>query len=245
MATAFSVIVDAFDEELASLHQLVKIGRSPSASAKTRIATIHATTLLLAAMFEEFIRESAREYTIQVVDKAGSVSDLPDALLNTAWKRTFEEVARSKPDDGLSKIKGLEMSAMRARPKIDALFAFIKGDITQQGNIKQNIVAHLIHNENNMRAGEINKLFKVSGLSNICLQICKQQSLKTFFNENDDGKTHGELLTALKRFFNRRNDIAHSLNSASSSAPEEVFGDIKMFAAFSKDLGATLEAAVG
>ena len=122
---------------------------------------------------------------------------------------------------------------------------FIKGDITQQGNIKQHIVAHLIHNENNMRAGEINKLFKVSGLSNICLQICKQQSLKTFFNENDDGKTHGELLAALERFVNRRNDIAHSLNSASSSAPEEVFGDIEMFAAFSKDLGATLEAAVG
>ena len=84
MATAFSVIVDAFDEELTSLHQLVKIGRS--ASAKARIATIHATTLLLAAMFEEFIRESARECTIQVVDKAGSVSDLPDALLETAWK---------------------------------------------------------------------------------------------------------------------------------------------------------------
>ena len=237
LTTAFSVIVEDFGEDLASLRQLVNIGQDKSASAKTRVATIHATTLLLAAAFEEFVREMAREYARQIVNKADSVSDLPDALLETAWKRTFAELARSKPN-GRSKKETLEIAAKQARPTIDALCAFIEGDITQD------IFAHLIHNENNMRADEINRLFKVSGLSDVCSRICRQVSLKTFFDQQDDGKTYGDLLTSLVDFVNRRNGIAHSLNSASSSAPEEVSRDIDMFLAFSNDLGATLETAI-
>ena len=237
MTTAFSVVVEDFDKELASMRQLVNIGQDKSASTRARVATIHATTLLLAAAFEEFVRQLAREYAIQVVNKAGGVSDLPDALLETAWKRTFNELARSIRN-GRPKKEALEISARQARPKIDALCAFIEGDI------KQDIFAHLIHNENNMRPGEINRLFKVSGLCDVCLQICRQASLKAFFRQEDDGKTHGDLLAALEGFFNRRNEIAHSLNSARSSAPEEVSRDIDMFLAFSKDLGATLEAAI-
>ena len=234
MATAFSVIVEDFDEDLLSLRQLVNLGEAKTASAKTRVATIHATTLLLAAAFEEFVREMAREYAIQVVNKAGSVSELPDALLETAWRRTFDELAHIKPN-GRSKKEALEISAKQARPKIDALWAFIEGDITQD------IFVHLIHNENNMRVGEINRLFKVSGLSDVCSQICKQASLKAFFATEEDGKTHGDLLDSLEGFFNRRNEIAHSLNSASSSAPEEVSRDIDMFLAFSNDLRALPE----
>ncbi len=131
------------------------------------------------------------------------------------------------------------MSAKQARSKIDALCSFVEGDIGQ------NIFEHLIHNEYNMRAREINKLFKISGLGDICLRVCEQASLKEFFDCDDDGQTHGDLLKALQIFINRRNDIAHSLNSVSSSAPEEVFRVIDMFRAFGKDLGATLETAVG
>ena len=237
MTTAFSVIVEDFDEVLVSLRQLVNFGQAKSASARMRVATIHATTLLLTAAFEEFVRQMAREYAIQVVNKAGSVSDLPDALLETAWRRTFDELARGKPNERPKK-EALVISAKQARPKIDALCAFIEGDITQD------IFVHLIHNENNMRVGEINRLFKVSGLSNVCSHICRQASLKAFFMSEDDGKTHGYLLDSLEGFFNRRNEIAHSLNSARSSAPEEVSRDIDMFLAFSNDLGATLEAAI-
>ena len=234
MTTPFSVIVEDFKEELLSLRQLVEMGQAKSASPKTRVAAIHAVTLLLAAAFEEFIRQMAREYAIQVVDKAESVSELPDALLETAWRQTFQELSRSKTD-ARSRKEALEISAKEARDKVTALCAFVEGDITQD------IFAHLIHNENNMRANEINKLFKVSGLSDVCSEICGQAALKIFFEQQDDGQTHGELLDALSDFFKRRNEIAHSLNSARSSAPEEVSRDIEMFIAFSKDLGATLE----
>ena len=109
-----------------------------------------------------------------------------------------------------------------------------------EGDIGQDIFDHLIHNENNMRAGEINKMFRISGLGNICWRICEQTSLKEFFDQEDDSQTHGDLLAALESFIDRRNEIAHSLNSGISSAPEEVFRVIDMFRAFAQDLGATL-----
>lgn len=58
-------------------------------------------------------------------------------------------------------------------------------------------------------------------------------------------KQMGELIAALEKFLERRNEIAHSLNSASSSAPEEMLRDVKMFAAFAKDLCSTLEGQIG
>jgi len=234
VATPFSVIVEDFDEGLTSLLQLIELGQSKSASARTRVATIHASTLMLAATFEEFVREMAREYAIQVVRKARRVSDLPDALLVTAWKRTFNELAR-RILGGRSTKEALVISAKEARPKVDALCAFIEGDTMQD------IFADLIHNENNMRPNEINRMFKISGLSDVCSQICTQVSLKAFFDQEDAQKTHSDLLNALEEFFKRRNDIAHSLNSGISSGPEEVSRDIGMFLAFSRDLGTTLE----
>lgn len=237
MSTVFSVIVDDFDGALIPLREIVQGGQAAGASAKARVASVHAATLLLAATFEEFVREMAKEYAVQVVTKASSVSDLPDALLETAWRRTFDKFARNKTA-GRSKREALEISAAQARPTIEALCAFIEGDIGQ------NIFDHLIHNENNMRAGEINGLFKVSGLSNVCAEACRQTELKAFFETDDEGKAHGELLSAVDVFFERRNEIAHSLNSVSSSAPEEILRDIEMFGAFSKDLCSTLEAGI-
>ena len=236
MASPFSVIVDDFDEELTSLGVLVQIGQGTAVSARTRVASIHATTLMLAAAFEEFIRQMAREHAVQIVRSAGSIAALPDSILQTAWRRTLTALARA---DGSKRPKRevLRVSAREGRPKIDALCAFLEGDIGR------NIFDHLIHNENNMWPGEINRMFKVSGLRNVCRQLCGHASLKGFFDQEDDGQTHGDLVTALENFIKRRNEIAHSLNSGISSAPEEVFRTIGMFRAFAKDLGATLEAA--
>lgn len=237
MSTAFSVIVDEFENSLVPLREIVMAGEEKTSSARARVASVHAATLLLAATFEEFVREMAREYAVQIVTKATNVSDLPDALLETAWRRTFDKFARTK-SIGKNKREALEISAKQARPTIDALCAFIEGDISQ------NIFDNLIHNENNMRAGEINGLFKVSGLSNVCAETCKQMEIKNFFETDDSGKAHGDLLAAFDDFFERRNTIAHSLNSANSSGPTAILRDVKMFGAFSRDLCRTLESTI-
>ena len=237
VASSFSVIVDDFDEELTSLGLLIEMGQARGVPRRTRVASINATTLMLAATFEEFIRQMAREKAIQVVNKARSVVDVPDRLLETAWKQTLAALARAKAN-GRSKREALRVSVTQARPKIDALCSFVEGDI------KQDIYDHLIHNDYNMRPDEINKMFKISGQRSICHLVCQQASLKIFFDREDEDETHRDLKEALNHFINHRNEITHSLNSATSIGSEDVFRVIEMFRAFAKGLGAALEPVV-
>jgi hypothetical protein len=234
MGTVYSVIVDEFEQGLVSLSPLVLLSESKSESAKSRVAAVHAATLLLAATFEEFIRQMAREYAGQVIERAPDVSKVPDAMIETAWRRTFDAMARHKPR-GDNKRAMLVAAAKSARPEVEALCAFIDGDKTQ------NILDRLIHNENNMRAGEINSLFKVSGASNICHAICQGADLKSYFEENDEGKVHGRLIIYIEQFFDVRNEIAHSLNSANSLSADTFRLYMDFFRAFAEDLRVFLD----
>ena len=70
----------------------------------------------------------------------------------------------------------------------------------------------------------------------MCMEICKNPALQSFFDEADQGKTHGALLNALNSFIDKRNYIAHTPNLLSSDAPDAVLKEIDMLSAFSQDL---------
>lgn len=231
--TVFSVIKDDFLEELDSIAALLDAFDQPGSVAKTRVASVNSSVLLLAATFEEFIREMAKEYARWVVSEAENVEALPSKLTETAWKRTLEGLARAK-----LKINGtsvLETVSRTSKTKFDAVCGFISGDLTQE------VYDDLIHNENNMRAGELNSMFKVSGLSNACTKICERDEVQHFFSETDAGVAHGLFIRQNDEFFERRNAIAHSLNAGSSVAPDQVRTDIAFFKATALSLCALLD----
>ena len=92
-----------------------------------------------------------------------------------------------------------------------------------QGDFSQDIYDELIYNENNMRPREINALFKVSDLGDVCSKMAERTPLLENFGVNKAAsEAHGRLLTTLEEFFERRNCIAHSLNAAQSSGPDQV-----------------------
>ena len=181
--------------------------------------------------FEEFIREMARAYAKAVAEATRSFEKLPKKMANMAWHRTMRTLARSEitNEDYLDVIS-------EAQARFNAVYEFCKGDLTRD------IYEALIHNENNMQAGEINSLFRVSGLRNVCRKIADKKPLLRNFGEIEEEKTHGRLLKSLEEFFERRNIIAHSLNLASSSGSDQILNDIDMFDAFGKALCETLEA---
>jgi hypothetical protein len=231
--TVFSVIKDDFLEELGSIGALVNAFDQPGSDPKTRVASVNSSVLLLAATFEEFIREMAKEYARWVVSKAENVEALPSKLTETAWKRTLEGLARTRLR--ISGTSALESVSRTSRTKFDAVCGFISGDLTQE------VFDDLIHNENNMRAGELNSMFKVSGLSNICARICTRDEIQHFFSESEAGIAHGLFINQNDEFFERRNAIAHSLNAGSSVAPDQVRTDITFFTATGLSLCALLE----
>ncbi len=204
MASIFQVITEQFIDDLNAIRSLVVTFSDPQKTGKARIAAANSATLLVAATFEEFVREMARQYARAIVTNTASFEKLPPKLASTAWKRTM---------DGLSKMRfggndsgvGRENVFGAAQARFTVIHEFCKGDLTQD------IYRDLIHNENNMRPGEINGLFKVSGLGDVCNKLSDKQPMLDLFGEAEPGKAHGRLLSQMEDFFERRNAIAHAL----------------------------------
>lgn len=236
MSTDFTVITEEFGDDLDAIRLLVNAFNDPQKSApKARIAAANSATLLLAATFEEFVREMARAYAKAVVAATISFEKLPKRLANTAWRRTMETLARVRIDTG-TKVFSADSVYLDAQTRFNVVYEFCKGDLSQD------IYNELIYNENNMRPGEINSLFRVSDLGDVCSKIADKNPLLENFGEAEAGKAHGRLLASLEEFFKRRNGIAHSLNPARSSGPDQILKDIDTFAAFGQSLCETLGA---
>lgn len=233
MPSSFSLITDEFIDDLDAIRALVAAFATPSQSGKSRIAAANSATLLVAATFEEYVREMAREFARVVVSKTASFDDLPSNLANTAWKRTMDGLSKVKfktsSDPGFGNLIGNALS------RFTDIHDFCRGDLSKD------IYRELIHNENNMRPGEINSLFKVSGLKDVCTKLSDKQSILDVFGETEAGKAHGRFITGMEEFFERRNNIAHALNVGRSSSPQQIANDIDLFESFGRALNETLE----
>ena len=236
LSTDFTVITEEFASDLEAIRLLVNTYRdSPfSVHPKARIAAANSATLLLAAVFEEFVREMARAYARAVVKATSSFEKLPKRMASAAWRRTMETLARIRIETSTNSPL-IETTISDAHERFTTVYKFCRGDLSQD------IYEEVVYNENNMRPNEVNALFKVSDLSDVCLKIAGRRPLLENFDENEVGKAHGQLLKYLEEFFNRRNRIAHSLNAAQSSSPDQVLRDVDMFNAFGKSLCETLE----
>ena len=231
--TIFRIIKEEFFEELESIRLLLKAYPAADGAARARVSAANAATLLSAAVFEEFVREAAREYARLVVLSTASYDKLPKKLGVTAWKRTMESLARIKFDSSQIDREG---QVGHVYSRFSVVHEFVKGDL------KQDIYRDLIHNENNMRPSELNQMFVVAGLSDICKKLCNHQSALSFFGETSPDKAHGRLLSSLNDFMQRRNDVAHALNSRSSSGIGQILTDLEMLKSIGESLCETLEA---
>ncbi|MFM2149093.1 MAG: hypothetical protein RLZZ187_1399 [Pseudomonadota bacterium] len=229
----FQIINEDFEIELAAIIELVKNFAGKGQSPKISIAAANSSTLLLAATFEEFVRDMARTYARAVVTNATSLDKLPKNLASTAWKRSLESLARVKFDIEQA---AREKLTIDAQARFAVVFEFIKGDLSKD------IYNDLIHNENNMRPAQINSLFKISGLQDICKSISDKEDILSFFGEIESGKAHGKMLNGINDFFERRNGIAHALNIRQSSGPDKIITDLEMLRAFGVALYKTLDA---
>lgn len=235
MSDIYSAIVEEFKSELSSLRELLSVGQNRALRPSARVASVRASTLLLASTFEEFVREMAREYAAHVVCQATSLDDIPDKLVEAAWHQTLDHIVHIRIR-GESKKSSLALAAKECRPKFDAACSFVEGDISQ------NVFEHLTRNKNNMRPDEINKLFRIGGISNVCMEVCKGKELQRFFGQRGPTGTHAALHTKLNGFIDKRNSIAHTPNLMSSESPDEALKDMHMLSSFSSDLKVALSA---
>ena len=189
-----------------------------------------ASTLLISSGFEEYIRQIATESCKHLVSNTKLIENIPNNLLQTAWKRTFYVIS-SDLDKELPYLEMYRKAILGATPKIDALFNFIHGDLNQD------IYDRLIYNQYNMNADELNNMFKVSGIKNMCKEISKSTHIKDHFGPLSN--TIIDLRNTLNQFIIRRNEISHSTGESTRNFSTTL--DIKFFRALTKDISLILE----
>nr|WP_277622744.1 HEPN domain-containing protein [Sphingomonas telluris] len=229
------MVVEEFEEELAAISALVNAAADPSLGGpRARVAGANAAILLLAATFEEFVRELARSFARAVVEGCDSYDKLPPRLATVAWRRTMESLARLRLNDR-TEVFSRESIFADAQTRFTIAYEFCRGDLTQD------IYQELIHNESNMRPQELNSLFNLSGLGNVCGLASAEAELLTELGETEPGQAAPRLVERLEDFFERRNQVAHSLNSMRSSGPEQITADIALLSAFGRSVQKVLE----
>lgn len=233
MLSIFELIFEEFEQELEDIRVLIEPVTDARPRATARVAGANAAVLLLAATFEEFIRNSAREYARAVVAATPSYDRLPPKIAAVVWKRTMEGLARIHLNPK-TEVFSRESIFADAQTRFSIAYQFCRGDLTQD------IYQDLIHNENNMRPQEVNSLFKVSSLTNVCFLIANSDGLKEFFGNEDQVTVHSKLLNLLDNFFDRRNQTAHSVAAMSSVSPDAIRTDIDFLCTFAKALATTL-----
>lgn len=237
MVEEFDIILEDFLSDLEAISAVVVLCQDQRNSRKTKIASVNSASLLLAATFEEFVREMARQYARLLVARVRDPGSLPRKFAATAWKRTLEEIARAKIDTGGTPVS-LTSIAREARTSFEKVCAFIEGDL------EQDIYKELIHNESNMRPTQINQLFNVSSLSNVCLIAAASDPVKAHYGEDSEGAAHGRFMVDLNDFMEKRNGIAHALNPGSSAGPEAFLQDVGFLKAFGQGLATVLPLAL-
>lgn len=236
MSSVFGAITEEFERELNVVRTILsQQSRRNQRNARVRIAVSNSLVLLLAATFEEYIREMARTFARRRVESAKNWQQLPKKLVATAWRRTAEELSKQKIDAGVSAKQAMEFAASVQR-RFDAVHGFLLGDLTRD------IYDDLIHNDRNMGSRQVNELFAICDYSNVCKDVSQSGEVSMALYEPDLDRTPGLLTARLDNFVRRRNEIAHSLGKTVSPSPELLENDIVLFWAFGRALARILEA---
>lgn len=222
MVSELELILDDFSAELCSIEQMVAslvTTGTATTSGRARVAGANAAILLLAATFEEFIRQTVKAtFTAKAITARG-IQDFPARLAANVWRKSLERLARTPFDD-------VEANGADFRERIEATLKFCLSK-----DLQANVASSLAHNENNMRPAELTRLFNQIGLSDMCGKVATHPEVIALVGAEAAGTAKVAMEATLEDFFRRRNEIAHAITLNSSVGPTSLTTDIAIFRA--------------
>ena len=186
MASKFLTITEDFSAELEAIRTMVLELNNPSAATRVRTSSARAAILLLAAVYEEYVRQMAGEHALCVADSPRS-----KRLRRKAWKITFDELARVDPFVGSNEVAASVRT--ESMEKIESLFTFVSG------NLHSELLPSTIRNERNMRPAQLNQIFKLSRIDDISREICDRQCLIEYLSADNPDIAYGLFFGATQK----------------------------------------------
>jgi hypothetical protein len=227
LSDELSAIHDEFLEELAGIREFSNpAGEADlrALSGRARVAAANGATLLLAALYEECVRQMIKTVFNFRRATPGGRAGFPDKLPSAVWRRSLERLARKQFDDLVREASDVDL-------QMKQIVSFcIKGDLGAD------VSTTVSHNDNNMRPEEMGRLFSQVGISDVFSKLGECEQIKAFFAVSSRGKAAENAKAALEEFFRRRNEIAHAIQIGASGGPASLNKDVEFFEAMSEAL---------
>ena len=160
-----------------------------------------AAVVLLAAHFEEYVRQQIEEYAKAVV---ASYEYLPDdfkqKLIENYWKSGTAKLERIRP-----KVSPLWSNI--ARPLLTSLVEFPINENTLHFE-----ASYLCHHEQNMRWDTLSALCSRVGIKSLKDQLFKHQGLRRLIGTASKNEFGNNVERRVNEFYELRNGIVHSIS---------------------------------
>lgn len=182
--------------------------------------------VFLASSYEEFVREEISECARFL---CGKYQSLPDSvrhqIRNLYWSTTLQRLGYAKNILTKSSPKSPDPSVLtKIRPILDSAQLFVIGDDATRLE-----AATAVHHSNNFRPRVVDEIASRIGIANLINRTAEGTKVKTYFGVATAATAASMLRPKLDEFYDRRNEIVHSLSSTSGYGVDYVLDWISLF----------------
>jgi hypothetical protein len=182
--------------------------------------------VFLASSYEEFVRDEISECARLLCTKYPS---LPDSVRNTVrnsyWSTTLQRLAYARSILTRSNPRSLDLTVLaRIRPMLDSAQLFVVGDDASRID-----AATAVHHSNNFRPKVVDEIAARIGVPNLISRTAEGAKVKTYFGVATAAAAATLLRPKLDEFYDRRNEIVHSLSSTTGYGVDYVLDWISLF----------------
>ncbi len=203
------------------------------------INTANAMSLIfLASSFEEFIREEMTQCAGYLSDRYHRFAENNRHKVREAyWKALLERLRYAR---SILTRKTPKVPDVVSIGKVRALLGAAQGFVVDDDPMHMDASVFSQHS-NNMRPSVVNDLWHRIGIKEILNSAAESSKIKTYFGVTKRVDAAEKLAAKLDEFYDRRNELVHSLSSASGYAVNYVLDYVEMFELVSEAIKNVLE----
>lgn len=234
---------DEFVERLGDIRKIVgtveSCYRQPGVLATTRpdidLNAVGPTTsnsansmslVFLASSYEEFVREEISECARLLSSKYDSMSDrVRHTVRSSYWKTTLQRLNYTKGILTKTEPKTPDVATLaRIRPIIEVAQLFVINDDPTRID-----PATTVHHSNNFRPRVVDEIAARIGIEKLTRKVANGARVRAYFGVTSASASASKLAPKLDEFYDRRNEIVHSLSSTSGYGVDYVLDWLSFF----------------
>ena len=182
--------------------------------------------VFLASSYEEFVREEISECARLLASKYASLPDqVRHSVRSSYWTTSLQRLSYARGILTKTQPKSPDVATLaKIRPIIEVAQLFVINDDPTRID-----PATAVHHSNNFRPRVVDEIATRIGIKNLTARVAEGTRIKTYFGVATASVAANLLPQRLDDFFDRRNEIVHSLSSTTGYGVDYVLDWISLF----------------